>query len=120
MALPSFAQSVSPSNGDESRILSHLEQARGAIEGRFLEVGDVLSRIVDGANVLIDSLDRTRDRLTGDTVRAATNQLTDASMRLRSLPESLRERRDRIGRGLCAQRRKDRPAGALQIQLSHA
>ncbi|MCA0359214.1 MAG: hypothetical protein LCH78_20620 [Proteobacteria bacterium] len=97
MALPSFAQSVSPSNGDESRILSHLEQARGAIEGRFLEVGDVLSRIVDGANVLIDSLDRTRDRLTGDTVRAATNQLTDASMRLRSLPESLRERRDRIG-----------------------
>jgi hypothetical protein len=97
MALPSFAQSVSASNGDESRILSHLEQARGAIEGRFLEVGDVLSRIVDGANVLIDSLDRTRDRLTGDTVRAATNQLTDASMRLRSLPESLRERRDRIG-----------------------
>lgn len=97
MALPSFAQSVSPSNGDESRILSHLEQARGAIEGRFLEVGDVLSRIVDGANVLIDSLDRTRDRITGDTVRAATNQLTDASMRLRSLPESLRERRDRIG-----------------------
>ncbi len=97
MALPSFAQSVSPSNGDESRILSHLEQARGAIEGRFLEVGDVLSRIVDGANVLIDSLDRTRERLTGDTVRAATNQLTDASMRLRSLPESLRERRDRIG-----------------------
>lgn len=97
MALPSFAQSVSSSNGDESRILSHLEQARGAIEGRFLEVGDVLSRIVDGANVLIDSLDRTRDRLTGDTVRAATNQLTDASMRLRSLPESLRERRDRIG-----------------------
>lgn len=97
MALPSFAQSVSPSNGDESRILSHLEQARGAIEGRFLEVSDVLSRIVDGANVLIDSLDRTRDRLTGDTVRAATNQLTDASMRLRSLPESLRERRDRIG-----------------------
>lgn len=97
MALPSFAQSVSPSNGDESRVLSHLEQARGAIEGRFLEVSDVLSRIVDGANVLIDSLDRTRDRLTGDTVRAATNQLTDASMRLRSLPESLRERRDRIG-----------------------
>ncbi|AZS20747.1 hypothetical protein [Caulobacter sp. 3R27C2-B] len=97
MALPSFAQSVSPSNGGESRILSHLEQARGAIEGRFLEVGDVLSRIVDGANVLIDSLDRTRERLTGDTVRAATNQLTDASMRLRSLPESLRERRDRIG-----------------------
>lgn len=97
MALPSFAQSVSPPNGDEGRILSHLEQARGAIEGRFLEVGDVLSRIVDGANVLIDSLDRTRDRLTGDTVRAATNQLTDASMRLRSLPESLRERRDRIG-----------------------
>lgn len=97
MALPSFAQSVSSSNGDERRVLSHLEQARGAIEGRFLEVGDVLSRIVDGANVLIDSLDRTRDRLTGDTVRAATNQLTDASMRLRSLPESLRERRDRIG-----------------------
>lgn len=97
MALPSFAQSVSPPNGDEGRILSHLEQARGAIEGRFLEVGDVLSRIVDGANVLIDSLDRTRERLTGDTVRAATNQLTDASMRLRSLPESLRERRDRIG-----------------------
>lgn len=97
MALPSFAQSVSASNGDESRVLSHLEQARGAIEGRFLEVGDVLSRIVDGANVLIDSLDRTRDRLTGDTVRVATNQLTDASMRLRSLPETLRERRDRIG-----------------------
>lgn len=97
MALPSLASSAPTSSSDPDGVLWRLEQARGAIEGRFLEVSTVLSRIVDGANILIDALDRTRQRLSGEDVLAATNQLTDASLRLRALPESLNERRDRIG-----------------------
>jgi hypothetical protein len=75
---------------------AHLERARGAIEGRFLDVGEVLSQVVDGTNALISALDRTCEGLVGGQVSAATLQLSDASAGVRSLPESLRERHARI------------------------
>jgi hypothetical protein len=79
---------------------AHLERARGAIEGRFLDVGEVLSQVVDGTNALISALDRTCEGLVGGQVSAATLQLSNASDGVRSLPESLRERHARIA-GAC-------------------
>ncbi|NQE63457.1 hypothetical protein [Caulobacter sp. RHG1] len=90
----SAPSSASPSAGD---VGARLEAARGAIEGRFLEVGDVLSTVVDGMNALISALDRMRDGISGGEVAAATRQLGEASSTLKSLPDMLRERRGRLG-----------------------
>lgn len=76
---------------------ARLEAARGAIEGRFLEVGDVLSTVVDGMNALISALDRMRESISGGEVAAATRQLGEASDTLKALPDVLRERRGRLG-----------------------
>lgn len=90
----SAPSSASPPAGD---VGARLEAARGAIEGRFLEVGDVLSTVVDGMNALIGALDRMREGISGGEVSAATRQLGEASSTLKSLPDMLRERRERLG-----------------------
>jgi len=95
MALSSLALSTSPAG--DSGAHTRLEAARGAIEGRFLEVGNVLSQVVDGANALITALDRMREGLDGQEVAAATRQLGQASDQLRELPRTLTDRRDRLG-----------------------
>ena len=87
----------SPAAPASGEVGARLEAARGAIEGRFLEVGDVLSTVVDGMNALIGALDRMRDGMSGGEVAAATRQLGEASSTLKSLPEMLRERRGRLG-----------------------
>ncbi|WP_066684952.1 hypothetical protein [Caulobacter sp. CCH9-E1] len=69
-----------------------LEAARSAIEGRFLEVGDVLSRAVDGMSALITALDRMKESLDGDSVATAARELGQASDTLRQLPQSLEGR----------------------------
>lgn len=73
-----------------------LESARGAIEGRFLEVGEVLSQAVEGMGALIGALDRMHASLAGDGVAAATRDLDAASTTLRGLPETLRARRAQL------------------------
>lgn len=90
----SVPSSASPASGE---VGARLEAARGAIEGRFLEVGDVLSTVVDGMNALIGALDRMREGISGGEVAAATRQLGEASSTLKALPEMLRERRGRLG-----------------------
>lgn len=95
MALSSLAYSAS--HAGDSGVHARLETARGAIEGRFLEVGDVLSQVVDGTSALITALDRMREGLEGQEVAAATRQLGEASGQLRDLPKALTERRDRLG-----------------------
>lgn len=95
MALSSLAYSAS--HAGDSGVHARLETARGAIEGRFLEVGDVLSQVVDGTSALISALDRMREGLEGQEVAAATRQLSEASDQLRDLPAALTERRDRLG-----------------------
>jgi len=95
MALSSLAYSAS--HAGDGDVHARLETARGAIEGRFLEVGQVLSQVVDGTSALISALDRMREGLEGQEVAAATRQLSQASDQLRELPKSLLDRRDRLG-----------------------
>jgi hypothetical protein len=98
MTLSSLAFRATPSPSlNSSEVGARLEAARGAIEGRFVEVGEVLSTVVDGMNGLISALDRMRDGISGGEVAAATRQLGEASSTLKSLPEMLRARRERLG-----------------------
>jgi hypothetical protein len=88
------ATTLSPSQGSE--IGARLEAARLAVEGRFLEAGDVLSRAVEGVGTLIASLDRMRENLDAETVSTTATELAKAAETLKSLPDSLGERRDRV------------------------
>jgi len=89
------ATTFSPSQGTE--IGARLEAARQAVEGRFLEAGDVLSRAVEGVGTLIASLDRMRENLDAETVSKTAADLANAAQTLKSLPDSLEERRGRVG-----------------------
>jgi hypothetical protein len=85
------------STAPAGKIDARLEAARRAVEGRFLEAGDVLSRAVEGVGALIASLDRMRENLDADTVSTTTTELAAAADTLRSLPASLEARRGQIG-----------------------
>ncbi|SFK63214.1 hypothetical protein [Caulobacter sp. UNC279MFTsu5.1] len=80
-----------------ARIGARLEAARQVVEARFLEAGDVLSRAVDGVGALIAGLDAIRANLDAETVTATTGDLAQAAETLKSLPQSLDARRDRVG-----------------------
>ena len=97
MVSSSLAVTATSTSSPDDRAADCLEAARSAIEGRFLEVGDVLSRAVDGMNTLIGALDRMRETLAGDGVAAAARELGEASATLRQLPDSLRARRQKLG-----------------------
>lgn len=97
MVSSSLALTATSASSPDDRAGACLEAARSAIEGRFLEVGDVLSRAVDGMNTLISALDRMRESLDGDGVAAAARELGEASATLRQLPDSLRARRQKLG-----------------------
>jgi ABC-type transporter Mla subunit MlaD len=92
MSSSSLALKASSAPSPDDRTGACLEAARGAIEGRFLEVSDVLSRAVDGMNALIASLDRMKESLDGDSVATAARELARASDTLRRLPQSLEGR----------------------------
>lgn len=85
-----------PSSG-ATGVGDRLETARLAVEGRFLEAGDVLSQALDGVAALVASLDRMGRNLDADTVRATTTELAEAAETLRSLPQSLAARRGQVG-----------------------
>lgn len=95
MASSSVALKASSATSDD-RTGACLEAARSAIEGRFLEVGDVLSRAVDGMNALITALDRMKESLDGDSVATAARELGQASDTLRQLPQSLEGRLEKL------------------------
>lgn len=97
MVSSSLAVSAYSASSPDETASACLEAARSAIEGRFLEVGDVLSRAVDGMNALISALDKTRESLDGDGVATAARELGQASATLRQLPESLEARRRQLG-----------------------
>ncbi|CAN5249450.1 chemotaxis protein [soil metagenome] len=84
----------SPRQGTE--LGARLEAARQAIEGRFLEAGDVLSRAVEGVGSLISALDGMRGNLDAETVSKTTAELATAAEALKSLPASLDGRRNRM------------------------
>ena len=80
-----------------AQIGARLESARQVVETRFLEAGDVLSRAVDGVGSLIAGLDAIRANLDAETVATTTGELVQAAETLKSLPQSLDARRDRVG-----------------------
>lgn len=82
--------------GEGARIAQRLEAARQVVEGRFLEAGDVLSRAVEGVGALIAGLDSMRGNLDADTVATTTADLARAAEALKSLPDSLGQRRERV------------------------
>jgi len=84
------------SNGEGARIAQRLESARQVVESRFLEAGDVLSRAVEGVGALIAGLDSMRGNLDADTVTSTTADLARAAESLKSLPDSLGARRERV------------------------
>jgi ABC-type transporter Mla subunit MlaD len=99
MALASSSAVLAPTfqaNGG-AQIGARLEAARQVVETRFLEAGDVLSRAVEGVGSLIAALDAIRANLDAETVAATTGELVQAAETLKSLPDSLDARRDRIG-----------------------
>ncbi|WP_454713925.1 hypothetical protein [Caulobacter segnis] len=83
-------------SGEGARISQRLESARQVVESRFLEAGDVLSRAVDGVSALIAGLDSMRGNLDADTVSSTTADLARAAESLKSLPDSLGARRERV------------------------
>ena len=88
------ASTFSPRQGGE--LGARLEAARQAVEGRFLEAGDVLSRAVEGVGALIRALDGMRGNLDAETVSTTTAELAKAAEALKSLPASLDGRRTRM------------------------
>ncbi|ADG08953.1 hypothetical protein B7G68_02265 [Caulobacter segnis] len=96
MVSSSLAVSASSAISADDRTGACLEAARSAIEGRFLDVGEVLSRAVDGMNALITALDRMKESLDGDSVATAARELGQASDTLRQLPQSLEGRLEKL------------------------
>ena len=82
--------------GEGARVAQSLEAARQVVESRFLEAGDVLSRAVEGVGALIAGLDSMRGNLDADTVTTTTADLARAAESLKSLPDSLGARRERV------------------------
>lgn len=97
LASPSAAFETPFQASGSAQIGARLETARQVVETRFLEAGDVLSRAVEGIGALIAGLDAIRANLDAETVSATTGELVQAAETLKSLPESLDARRDRIG-----------------------
>lgn len=94
-----------PERGD-TPIAGRLDAARRAVEGRFLEAGDVLAQAVEGVGGLIRSLEALAATLEPATVEATTRQLRLAADGLTALPERQAARRGVVeqmigaGRGL--------------------
>lgn len=84
------------SSSEGARISQRLESARQVVEGRFLEAGDVLSRAVEGVSALIAGLDSMRGNLDAETVSSTAADLARAAESLKSLPDSLGARRERV------------------------
>uniref|UniRef100_B0T7L4 Methyl-accepting chemotaxis sensory transducer n=1 Tax=Caulobacter sp. (strain K31) TaxID=366602 RepID=B0T7L4_CAUSK len=97
LASSSAVRTATFASSGTSAIGDRLEAARAAIEGRFLEAGDVLSRALDGVAALVSALDRMGQNLDADTARKTTAELAKAADTLRGLPRSLDARRGQVG-----------------------
>lgn len=75
-----------------------LDTARRAVEGRFLEAGEVLAQAVEGVGRLIRSLEALASTLEPATVEATTRELHAAADSLMRLPERHGARREVVER----------------------
>jgi hypothetical protein len=81
-----------------SPVAGRLEAARGAVERRFVEAGEVLAHAVDGVGRLISSLDSLGRALDPATVEATAAELKAAAESLTALPQRHEHRRRTVER----------------------
>lgn len=79
-------------------LLAPLEAARGVIEARFSDAGDVLAQAVDGIAALVSALDELTAALSPEVIAATTQQLALAADTLIALPGKQRRRQAGISR----------------------
>lgn len=96
----SLALAVSAAHDDPgvAAIGGRLDAARRAVEGRFLEAGEVLAQAVEGVGRLIRSLEALASTLEPATVEATTGELHAAADSLLRLPERHAARREVVER----------------------
>lgn len=105
-AAHAFARSASPESEKTpvgaarapSRVADRLDSARRAVEGRFLEAGEVLGQAVEGLSSLVASLDQLGETLDAETVAATAAELEAAAASLKLLPARHVERREAMER----------------------
>jgi hypothetical protein len=82
---------------DASDLSARLEAARGVIETKFLNAGEMLSQAVEGIGALLATMDSLTQALSPETSAATTRQLADTAARLSALPARQAARRGIIG-----------------------
>jgi hypothetical protein len=88
---------------EATALSARLEAARGVIETKFLNAGEMLSEAVDGISTLLTTMDTLTQALSPETSGATTRQLGDTAGHLSALPARQAERNRIIG-DLAAQR----------------
>ena len=87
-----------PEDAAPSPVSYRLDAARRAVEGRFLQAGEVLAKAVEGVGRLIGSLDQLTRTMDPATVDATIAELNAASASLLLLPEQHGRRSEVIKR----------------------
>jgi hypothetical protein len=82
---------------DATALSARLEAARGVIETKFLNAGEMLSQAVDGIGALLATMDTLTQALSPETSAATTRQLADTAGHLSALPARQAERHGIIG-----------------------
>jgi hypothetical protein len=77
---------------DATALSARLEAARGVIETKFLNAGEMLSQAVDGIGTLLATMDTLTQALSPETSAATTRQLAATAARLSALPARQAER----------------------------
>jgi len=86
-------------------VADRLDSARRAVEGRFLEAGEVLGGAVEGLGALIASLETLAAAVDAGAVAETTAELSAAAAGLMALPARRARRRDGIDRMVAAGKR---------------
>ena len=86
------------STGPSSHLDARLDQARNAVEKRFLQAGQVLADTVEGVGGLIQGLEALSQALDPATASATTAELKSSAASLLALPERHAQRRATVAR----------------------
>jgi hypothetical protein len=95
-AAPAFASPAPTREEGRPVAADRLDRARRAVEGRFLEAGEVLGRTVEGLSALIASLEQLAATVDAGAVAETTGELNAAADGLMRLPERRAVRRQAI------------------------
>jgi hypothetical protein len=99
--------------------LERLSATRNAVEGKFLEAGDVLAKTVEGVGGLVSTLDALIAALDPEMVADTTHGLTHSADTLLRLPEGRAARRGQIEGLLKSHRGLDEKVGEMHRILAY-